>query len=175
MVSKFYWKCIVGVFMFFFVFSMDGSMYRANGESNLIINPDFEKEVGWEDWGGFSYTSDFKHIYSGNKSAMINKGEGGAGNAIIDNVTPGQIYTLSGFGKVSGQGQEGILGIECLDQEGKKIVGGKFTITFTNDEYLEKTKTFTTVEGTAKLRVYLYIITVVQDGAAYFDELSLKK
>lgn len=170
------YKKIAYFIIFIFLFSIVPSMFAGicvYASENLIVNSNFEKGYGWEDWGGFSFTSDPEKVYSGKSAGVVRASEGGAGNEIIMGVRPGETYKLSGYGKVDGIGQEGILGVECLDSEGKKISGGRFIITFNEETYSNKSITFSTVPGTYQLYVYLYVINRVEGGAAYFDELSL--
>lgn len=167
-------RSLILIFLFNALVPIFTEVYT-NASENLIINNDFEKGYGWEDWGGFSFTSDPKQVYSGKTAGVVRKGEGGAGNEVIMNIKPGETYTLSGYGKVDGVGQVGILGAECLDSEGKKIKGGRFIVTFNQATYVNKTITFSTVAGTSQLYVYLYIIDRVEGGAAYFDELRLSR
>jgi len=147
--------------------------HNVNANENLIINGDFEKGYGWEDWGGFSYISDPESVYSGKKAAVLKKGEGGAGSQIIKGILPGQTYTLSGCGKVDGINQESILGVEYFDNEGRKINGGRFIVNFSKITYMDKSITFSTIPGTSQLQVYVYVINLVDGGASYFDNIRL--
>lgn len=146
----------------------------AESPKNLITDGDFEKNDTWENWGGFSYTSDYKDVFCGKSSGVIKQRESGAGN-IIQKINPNEMYKLSAYGKVNGLGQEGIIGAECLDITGKKIKGGRFILRFNTSTYQEKERTFYTVPGTAQIQVYMYVIDIVNGGAAFFDNISLTK
>lgn len=141
---------------------------------NLVTNGDFEEDNAWENWGGFSYTTDVQDVFGGKKSAVVNKGESGAGN-IIQGIHSEEMLKISGCGKVIGLGQEGILGVECLDSNGKKIKGGRFILRFNTSTYQEKERTFYTVTGTTQVQVYMYVIDIVNGGAAFFDNINLTK
>lgn len=146
-----------------------------NASEELIANGDFEKGTGWEDWGGFSFTSDSNNIYNGKAAGVVKQREGGAGSYIIQGVQPKEMFRFSGCGKVDGEGQEGILGIECLDSNGKKIKGGRSILIFNRSTYEDKSLIFYTVPGTAQLQVYIYVINLVDGGGAYFDKISLTR
>ncbi|OWA35574.1 hypothetical protein B9G55_13180 [Saccharibacillus sp. O16] len=147
---------------------------EADANPNLLENGDFEKGTAWEDWGGFSYLADAKHVHQGKKAAKLTKSEGGAGNLVSVTVKEGQSFVLSGYGKTIGQNQTALLGVECLDPNGKKIPGGRSTVSFSKEDYQKKEIRFTAVPGTEKLLVYIYVIQAVPSGAAYFDDLVLQ-
>jgi len=142
--------------------------YAGNG--NLVLNPSFESKQGWEDWGGFERTEASKN--SGRFAAAVNKYDGGAGR-IIEGITAGKTFTLSGYGRVNQIGQEGILGVECLDQNGEKLQGGRVTLTFKTTAFTHKSVNITTVPGTTKIQVYVYVYHAVKNGVSYFDDISL--
>jgi hypothetical protein len=141
--------------------------------SNLVVNGDFEGPfdnkdgaasafiTGWDrdldgDSDGIGQTKvNVSTGVDGSNSIRIGKGEGGRGQ-IINNIPEGVEFTLSGWGKVSKNGEIGYLGVDCLDSEGKKLPGGKFGVEFTTTKYIEKTRTFKTVSGTTAVQVYVY-------------------
>ncbi|OWR28506.1 hypothetical protein CDO73_18325 [Saccharibacillus sp. O23] len=147
---------------------------EADANSNLLENGDFEKGTAWEDWGGFSYVTDAAQAYQGKRAAKLTKSEGGAGNLLTVAVKAGQTFVLSGYGRTVGQGQTALLGVECIDANGKKIPGGRSTVSFSKEDYQKKEIRFTAVPGTEKLLVYIYVIEAVPDGAAYFDGIVLQ-
>jgi hypothetical protein len=102
----------------------------------------------------------------------IGDGEGGRGQIIRD-IQPNTSYTLSGWGKVSEEGETGYLGVKCMDSTGKKLKA--FGPAFTGTEYTYQSKTFTTPEGTAKVLVNVWKdpSAAGKSTYAYYDNISL--
>ncbi|WP_419877593.1 glycoside hydrolase family 18 protein [Brevibacillus centrosporus] len=139
-------------------------------DENLILDPGFETKQGWDNWGGFYMSPAAKN--SGSFAAAVDQAEGGAGQ-IIDAAVPGKTYILKGNGSVNRIGQEGIIGAECLDKNGKRIPGGRVTLTFKTPSFEEKSASFTTVPDTAHIQVYVYVYHAIAGGVSYFDDISL--
>lgn len=162
--------------------------------ANLVVNGDFEGPfdnkgatssafiTSWDrDLDGDSAGNNIGQTkinvstgVGGTNSIRIGKGEGGRGQ-IIDNIPEGVEFTLSGWGKVSKNGEIGYLGVDCLDSKGRKLSGGKFGVEFTTTKYIEKTRTFKTVPGTTAVQVYVYKNPSEKgkETYAYFDNISL--
>lgn len=121
-------------------------------DDNLILNPGFESGNSyWEEWGPYSIiTTDVK---SGLAAVELGD-DGGLGQSIM--AGQGMEFILSGWGKSGTAGDLAWLGIDCIDKDGTKIPGGKFTLQFGDTEFKHKAMEFTAVTGTVQLVVYIY-------------------
>jgi len=72
--------------------------------ANLLTNGDFESTTdleGWQDWGNAFITTNGNHVNSGSKAAFIDASSAWAGMGANLSVVPGQLYTLTFFGKTT--------------------------------------------------------------------------
>ncbi len=139
-------------------------------DESTLINSGFED--GKTDWNelGPAYVTQIVGAGTGGQGNALRIGTGEGGMGQIVSSASGKSYVLSGIGKVSGN-EIGYLGIDCLNARGQRIPGGKFEVTFTDDYYINKYLTFTTVAGTSAIQVYTY--KNPGNGYAYFDSIYL--
>ncbi|MCR4694295.1 MAG: glycoside hydrolase family 16 protein [Pseudobutyrivibrio sp.] len=132
---------------------------------NLLGNQSFSSgKTNWYELGPASVTSIV------GESLRVGTGEGGMGQTVP--ASANREYVLKGKGLVTSNGEIGYLGVDCLNSNGQKISGGKFELTFTGTNYVNKELDFTTVPGTSNIQVYTY----KNPGwaYAYFDDISLE-
>ncbi|MBP7175327.1 MAG: hypothetical protein KBA53_03770 [Thermoclostridium sp.] len=137
---------------------------------NLIENPGFESgNSNWDEWGPYSIiTSDVK---SGINAVELGD-DGGLGQSIM--AGQGMELILSAWGKSGTEGDLAWVGVDCIDKDGTKIPGGKFTLQFGETTFEQKEVAFTTVEGTVKLVVYVYHNpSATTDTKVILDDLRL--
>lgn len=158
---------------------------------NLAKNPDFELSYnnngpgeaaeieGWDndldvDSGNIGQTFITEEGYEGSKSIVTGPGEGGRSQYIL-NIPENIKFTLKVTGKVSHETETGYFGVDCLDENMKRIAGGKSGGLFTSTDWTEKSIEFTTVPGTKALQLYTYKNSSPQgqESYAYFDNFEL--
>ena len=157
---------------FAFVLGVGAPKLNANAQTtNLISNGNFENsDADWYELGPANVTSvAYPGADNTSNSLKIGNGEGGMGQMV--SASGNSTYVLEGYGKVSGNGEIGYLGVDCMNANGVKIGGGKFEVTFTTTSFTKKTLEFTTVDGTAYIQVYTY--KNYSNASVYLDEIVL--
>lgn len=131
-----------------------------------VKNGNFENGTGdWTVWGSAQAS---RAGYSG-RGIQLN----GATVVQYVKVEEGATYTLSAWGRVAGDNKRGTLGVDfsSSNSDAGKLVGSAAEMAFTSTSYTKNSITFTTLEGTRYIMIYLW------SGAAstYFDEITLQK
>lgn len=140
------------------------SLSCPNGD-NLLSNADFESgEEGWYVEEDVEPTTTETH--SG--STALRLGPSGAGyiDQWIASVTPDTTFKLSGWGKVSTDGETGEIGLVLRDGNGVRLDAEEPPppLTFTTTAFVEQSLTFTVSAPVAQVVVY----AVKGEGAAQF-------
>lgn len=134
-----------------------------------VRNAGFENGFdGWSRWGD-------------NNAFEITTNNGHSGKAFANAATATQIipaepnttYTLSCYGKVSAAGVEGTIGVDFMrgTADNTAIQKGVAEVRFTTTDYVQKTSTFTTPEGTNYIKIYMWS----GNYWTYFDDITLVK
>ncbi|GFZ82795.1 hypothetical protein GCM10008018_30830 [Paenibacillus marchantiophytorum] len=140
---------------------------KAADSVNKLVNGGFESgNSAWE-LDGTVINATYAH--TGSNSLRLGSGETGVYQVV--NEPEGSKLRVSGWGKAD-SGETVLLGVNCLDNDGRSIEGGKFEIGFSNADFKQKEIVFTTVPGTKKIRVYGYKLENVR-GYAYLDDITL--
>jgi hypothetical protein len=142
-----------------------------NGD-NLLTNADFESgEEGWYVEEDVEPTTTETH--SGNTALRLGPSGAGYIDQWIASITPDTTYKLSGWGKVSTDGETGEIGLVLRDGNGVRLDAEEPPppLTFTTTAFVEQSLTFTVSAPVAQVVVY----AVKGDGAAqfYVDTLVL--
>ncbi|QGQ98363.1 hypothetical protein EHS13_27500 [Paenibacillus psychroresistens] len=137
---------------------------------NLVADGGFELGgANWEDWGLTTIVTD--QVHGGSKAAKIGTGgqedEGGMA-WYVDDVSGGQTFTISGWGKTT-LGETAIIGVKSLN--GPAIAGSTATLTFTGQAYEQKSISYTAAAGATQLLIYIYKNGGA--GYAYLDDISV--
>ncbi len=143
-----------------------------NPGRNLIGNPGFEAgEDGWYVEGATEIVDSDPH---GGRFAMRlgSDSEDGYADHRVPDVPPGFVYALSGWGKVSADGESGGIGIVYRNGDGERLEDEEpAALSFSDTEFEQQTLTFVPPEKVTEVSVFLYKAA----GAAQFyaDTLSL--
>jgi hypothetical protein len=142
------------------------------GSPELITNGSFEEGTSaWYIEGGAGPVSGTSPE-DGTTVLLIPAGGGYADQIVA--VVPGETYQLRGSGRMTGEGDTGLLGVIYRDGSGSRLRRLKpASITFTETTFTEKLLVFTVPEGVADVYVYLY----KEPGSAQFeaDEISVQR
>ena len=139
---------------------------------NLITNADFESgEEGWYIEEDVEPTATETH--SGNTALRLGPSGAGYIDQWIASITPDTTYKLSGWGKVSTDGETGEIGLVLRDSNGERLDPEEPPppLTFTTTTFAEQSLTFTVSAPVAQVVVY----AVKGNGATqfYVDTLVL--
>ncbi|MFC4778713.1 carbohydrate binding domain-containing protein [Paenibacillus sp. GCM10023252] len=148
---------------------VSGSVLIAiTGQTDKLVNGGFENNFsGWSTWAGSEVISTADK-YAGSKSAYItNPPGGGASQSITSGFLTGDVFKLSGYGKLTSAAGNLALGISFKDSSGNQL---------SNDEqywspgstFTQKFKNYTVPAGTA--RIDIYFDTFSANG--YFDNIQ---
>lgn len=126
--------------------------------NNLLKNPGIEQalSVGWTgDWGNNSVvTTDF---HSGTKCLAIGPADGGR-TQLLNTLVPGSTYTVSTWGKLSGEGfgnsQKHYIGVDIRDKANVRIALP--TALITDSAWVQVSLTFTLPMEAASANFYVY-------------------
>jgi len=137
----------------------------------LVTNPDFEYSgSAWNNLGYAIVRNDSANAYSGSYE-VVTTGNGGYNQYIRTGFVTGQVYTISGFGKMTGTpgtgNGNGHIGVKCWSASNSLLLQTDLVYTL-QTSYTQQTDTFTIPLGTSYLEVYVWndtqLATIVADN-----------
>ncbi len=133
----------------------------------LLTNGGFENGLtGWSNGGNLTISSD---AYTGIKSAMVPSGVFGGGSSTALAVTPGNVYTLSTFAKVTNPASVwAVVELQFFDASWNKIFAANKQVTATT--YTSYSLTGVAPQGAAWVQAVMWKDVV---GEMYTDEWCL--
>jgi hypothetical protein len=119
------------------------------------VNNGFESgDVLWTNLGSDTIINSPANAHSGNYYVSID-GTGGVDQFMSSGFTVGATYTLEGYGKMSGSGSTGFIGVKCYNSGGTVLQESNFPFT-TETVYTYKLINFTVPSGTVRLEIYAW-------------------
>lgn len=135
------------------------------------VNNGFESgDTLWTNLGNDTIIDDPGNAHSGSYYVSVG-GEGGVDQYMTSGFTIGANYTLEGYGKMSGSGSTGYIGVKCYNSSGLVLQENNFPYT-TETTYTYKMVTFNIPAGTVKMEIYAWNSNALATFSA--DDISLK-